>query len=169
MAGDDDQLRLVGRLDREVERPGDGGGDPVGPGRLRPAGIDDRLAEPAEGPLVGGEDAVDLVVEELVEGAPRDPGPVDQVTDRQLGVALLGHRRGGRVEQALALVGDDDVLRQGVRAAGQLGGFVGDRTGSTVDPPLAWLNQNTVGPPLSRHTRMFLAFSHSRAVFMGTA
>ena len=79
MAGDDDQLRVVGRLDGEVECPGDGRGDAVRPGRLRPAGIDDRLAEPAEGPLVGGEHAGVLVLEELVEGAPRDPGPVDQV------------------------------------------------------------------------------------------
>jgi hypothetical protein len=67
-----------------------------------------------------GQHALQLAVEELVEGAPGDPRPFDQVADGELRVALFGERRGGRRQQALALVGDDDLLGKGVRAAGQL-------------------------------------------------
>ena len=91
-----------------------------GHSRPRPAGADDQLADPLEGPFVGREYAVEPVVEDLVEGPPRNAGPPDQLADGEVGVAAFGHAVDHGVEEPLALVGQDRLMGQCVRPAGEL-------------------------------------------------
>ena len=65
--------------------------------------LDDRHRQLEEG-IEGGEEAVLLVAEEVVEGAPRDAGELEQVADRGRGVALVGDRGDHRPVEALELV-----------------------------------------------------------------
>ena len=64
----EDQVRLAGKAVGEGEGGADTAGEPVGPVRLGGAGPGDRLPQCLDGAALGGEDAVELVVEELVEG-----------------------------------------------------------------------------------------------------
>ena len=66
---------------------------------------------------MGREHALELAVEELVEGATRNSGPFDQVPDCELGKAKAGGGVDRCRKEALALLGDDDVGWKRVRAA----------------------------------------------------
>ena len=61
--------------------------------------------------LVGGQEAVLLVGEDLVEGAARDPGALEDLVDRRVEVALLGDHLGEGVQQPSALDLVDDRAR----------------------------------------------------------
>ena len=69
--------------------------------------------------VVGGQQALLLVVEVLVEAAPRDARAGDEVGDRRGQEALLVDGLDHRLEQALALVRRDRLPRQRLRPAWQ--------------------------------------------------
>src|SRR5262249_10338184 len=78
------------------------------------------LAKPRRSSVEGGEEAVFLVLEVLVEGGAGDAGAVEHVLHTDLAVAKL---RGGAQhsrQQALALHGADQVRRQRADAGGEL-------------------------------------------------
>ena len=68
---------------------------------------------------VGGEEAVLLVAEGLVEGGPRDPGMTQRVGDGGAGVAALGDRPDHTVEQPGPLREQDHLPIEAVAAPGQ--------------------------------------------------
>ena len=97
-----------------------------GPDRLRPVllgleGVADALAQLLHDRVVGGDEALVLAAEVLVEGAPRDRRVAGDVGDRRAGVAVFGDRLGEAGDQPLALVVDDELARQAVPARGQAG------------------------------------------------
>ena len=77
--------------------------------------------EAVEGPLLGGEEAIEFVVEDLVEGPPRDAGLLDHAGDRERCVTLARRNPGRRVEQPVALVLGDERLRNSVAAPREAG------------------------------------------------
>ena len=118
MARGEDEASVIGELGDEVERrAATPAATPRGHSSLGRAGGDDRRVEAVEGALLGGEQAVEFVVEDLVEGPPRDPCLLDHIGDRQRGVTLLGEDFRRRVEQPVALVFGDQRLRDPVAAA----------------------------------------------------
>ena len=93
LPGGQQQPCLVRKPGTELDRGADGRRDAAGPLAACPAGTGDRLLEAFEGAVLGGQDDIELVVEELVEGRPRDPGAGDDVGDLQRRVAALGENR----------------------------------------------------------------------------
>ena len=73
--------------------------------------------------VVGGEEGVVLVLEVLVEGAPRDAGGHDDALDGHLGVAGGAYDVGHRGEDPLTLVLRHERARQPMSSRGQLIGF----------------------------------------------
>src|SRR4029077_7567931 len=73
--------------------------------------------EPFCGGIEGGDEALLLIGEVLVEGRPRDPGALEHVLDVDLPVALLGDREAHRGEDSLSLDGADQLRRQADPAA----------------------------------------------------
>jgi hypothetical protein len=74
----------------------------------------------ADAGVEGGDEAVLLAREVLVEGLARDAGALDDVADRRVHVALLGRGRRHPEQHPLALGGADLLARQAMTAAGQL-------------------------------------------------
>ena len=83
-------------------------------GRQRVERIVDRGQQLIDGGVVGGEEALVLVPELLVERLARDPGTLDHVRDRHPGVSLLGDRPHHRREHAHSLRLADYRPRRGV-------------------------------------------------------
>ena len=71
--------------------------------------------------VVGGQEALLLVGELLVEGLARHPGPLDDVGHHHPRVSLLGHRLDHRLEHARPLGLADHGAGRGVATAGQDG------------------------------------------------
>ena len=67
-----------------------------------------------DGVVGGGEEAVLLAGEVLVEGVAGDPGPLDDVGDGDRPVALVDGLLGERVDDAGALMANDELAREGV-------------------------------------------------------
>ncbi len=88
---------------------------------IRPPGRTPRRSarSAADQLVVGRQQALLLVLEVLVEAAPRDAGAGDQVGDRGGDEAALVDRLDRGLVQALALVGRDLLRRQRLRAARQ--------------------------------------------------
>ena len=89
---DDREAALVGMLGEVLEQLRQAGRDPLGPGRARlrleaPRGVAEQVAEQH---VVGGEEAVLLAREQLVERLSRHAGDADHVDHARLGVAALG-------------------------------------------------------------------------------
>jgi hypothetical protein len=80
------------------------------------AGLPHSAGRLVEATLVGGEEAVLLGGEVLVELEAGDRRPLDDVGDGDGAVAALGDQLDGGVEDALALVVDDDLAAQLVPA-----------------------------------------------------
>ena len=104
----------AGSAARKLEHRADPGLD-----RLRPVlglleGGGDPLAQLLHHRLVGGDEALVLAREVLVEGAAGDGGGAGDVGDRRARVAMLGDRLGDPGDQALALVMGDELARQAV-------------------------------------------------------
>ena len=87
------------------------GADPLGPRLLLGRCAEGRFGDVLDAHLIGGGEAVLLVGEVLVEGAPREPGALGDRGDRRLVVAALGDRFDDRRDQALALVLHDHLPR----------------------------------------------------------
>src|SRR5262249_12994868 len=77
------------------------------------------LDQSARGDVEGGEEAVLLVVEELVEGLPRDARPLDHVDDASLGIAELGDHVDGGGQDARSLLGGHLLAGEAVPSARQ--------------------------------------------------
>ena len=90
------------------------------------------VEQPFHDRVIGGEKARLLVDEQVVEGPPRHPGVVDDVLDGGLDVALFSGNDGQRLEDAPALVLDDERAREAVPAARQT------RAGSRAAVRRAW-------------------------------
>ena len=102
---DDREAGLVGVLGEVLEQRPEPGGDPLRPRRPRlrleaAGGVAEQVAEQD---VVGGEEAVLLAGEELVEGLARDAGDADHVDHAGLRVAALGDDLDHRLEDAVAL------------------------------------------------------------------
>ena len=84
-------------------------------------GLGDPLAQFRHHRVVGGDEALVLAAEVLVEGAPGDGRVAGDVGDGCPRVAVLGNRLGEAGDQALALVVGDELARQAVPAGGKAG------------------------------------------------
>ena len=103
----------------DVEQGGEAGAHPVGPGLPRPRRRQHRVEDVGLDHLVGGDEAVLLALEVLVEGAAGDLRRGGDTGDRGRVVAVLGDRLDHAVEQPLALVLGDEDARQAVAAGRQ--------------------------------------------------
>ena len=88
-------------------------------GRQRVERLVDRGQQLVDAGVVGGQEALVLVGELLVERLARDAGALDHVRDRDPGVSLVGDRLHHRREHALALGLADHRPRRGVAPARQ--------------------------------------------------
>ena len=110
------QLRLAGE---EAQHRRQRGAHLLRP-LLEGAGGDDHCVANVLGHhLVGGEEALFLAGEVLVEGAAGDRGRSGDVGDRGVVVALLGDGVDEGGDDPLALVAGDELARQAVTAGGQ--------------------------------------------------
>ena len=117
---DEDQMR-VGRLGGEIaEQRAQAGGDSTRPVVLVVlVGLDRHEQRLVQADLLGAEEGVVLGRVHLVEGLVGDVRAAGDLRDREVGEPLLGDDRGGRVDDSLALVFDDELARQVVAPARQ--------------------------------------------------
>src|SRR5690606_25818775 len=86
--------------------------------------------------LVGGQKALGLVLEVLVEGRLRDACRPDDVNHAGRAVALLGDYLGRRLAEATSVVRRDDRPRQSVGAARKAGSSDGSLAAGHLGKPI---------------------------------
>ncbi len=91
----------------------------VGPAALLAPGVERLLARASHDDVVGGQEALLLVREQLVEGSARDAGEADHVRDGRGLVAALGDRLDHAAVEAGALVAGDLVAAHPARPVRQ--------------------------------------------------
>ena len=94
-----------------MEEGVEAGVDPRGPGVDPAGGVDDAAQGLLDGELRGGEEAVFLGGEVLVEGVAGDPGAAHDVGDGDRAVALVHGLLGERGDDPGALVPSDELAR----------------------------------------------------------
>ena len=127
-AGVDDQRhRRVGLLGDEAEQLLEAEAEALAPALAVVGGRLEPLAQAGRGAVEGGQEAVFLVLEVLVEGRAGDAGAVEHVLDADLAVAELRRGPQHRRQQALALDGADQVGGKGADAGGELAFAAGEQ------------------------------------------
>jgi len=110
------QTRHGGIGGEQLERRGQRPRDPLAQPGAGVALEGDRAEQAFLADLVGGCDAVPLVLELLVEGVPADPGHLDDLLDRGRFEPVPGDDQGRSGKQPSALVRGNDLRCNGVRA-----------------------------------------------------
>ena len=119
---DDRRGRVLGLRGDELEQRRDHVAELARPAAAVALGVDDRLDRRRQHPdpvVHRGDEAVLLVVEELVEGRARDAGALDHLGDRRRGVGSAGADDRHRLQQPLALRVGDVLAREPVATRGQ--------------------------------------------------
>src|SRR4029077_18314232 len=117
---DDAELRPRLLLDHHLEEDLEAGGDLLLPGLLGVQQLGEDLLGGGDALVEGGEEALLLAREVLVEGDQGDLRRLRDQLDRGLLVAALGGQLGHRQEDSLALVLRDVVARDQVPSRGEL-------------------------------------------------
>ena len=118
----------AGSLDDHLERDLEAAGDLLGPGLLGVEQLVEDLRRRLHRLVEGGEEALLLAGELLVEGREGDARRLGDQLDRGLLVAALGDQLRGRQQHPLALVLGDEVARDQVPSRGHLGEPFGERS-----------------------------------------
>ncbi len=113
---DQHQVRALGRVGGVVEQDLAGGVQAVGPAALCLPGLEHPFAGVRHDDVVGAEEALFLVREQLVEGPPRDAGQADHVGDGRGLVATLRDGLDHAAVEAAALIAFDLVPAHTVRS-----------------------------------------------------